>query len=105
MGRFPDQVQEPSGAEHMKGKDNMEEIETMMETTVEGEDWTQVGDEEVTEKMVGKLSNKLPIVPLILTTKEANAMARRFRRNGLRAWRRLITSLNQDAFDGCEDDI
>ena len=78
----------------MKGKDNMEEIETMMETTVEGEDWTQVGDEDVMEKMVGKLSNKLPIVPLILTTKEANTIARRFRRNGLRAWRRLTTSLN-----------
>ena len=41
------------GAENMKGKDNMEEIETTVETTVEEEDWTQVRAEDVTEKMVG----------------------------------------------------
>ena len=88
--KFKSQV----GAGYTKGKDMMEEIETMMEATVENQDWSQVGDVDVTEKMAEAFSGNLRNVLLLnLTTKEANAVVRRCRGNGLWAWRRLSSSL------------
>ena len=66
----------------------------MMESMVEEEDWIQIADEEGSEENIGIFSSKLHNLLLSLTTKEANAVVRRCRGNGLWAWKRMSSSLN-----------
>ena len=72
----------------------MEEIELVMESTAEEADWSMVGDETQTEEVIEEMSRKVHNILLSLTTKEANAIVRRCRGNGLWAWKRLSSSLN-----------
>ena len=72
----------------------MEEIELVMESTVEEADWSMVGDETQTEEVIEEMSRKVRNILLSFTTKEANAIVRRCRGNGLWAWKRLSSSLN-----------
>ena len=81
-------------AGYAKGVEIMEEVEMKSEQTAEESDWTQYGDEEATEDMIDEFSKKVYNVLLSLTTREANAVVRRCRGNGLWAWKKLSSSLN-----------
>ena len=82
------------GAGDPKVLNLIEEIEAGAEATAEEENWALVGDESHTEEAVEEISKKLHNVLLSLTTKEANAVVRRCRGNGLWAWKRLSSTLN-----------
>ena len=77
-----------------KGVEILDQVEMMGESVVEEEDWTQLADQECTEDNIDNFSKKLHNLLLSLTTKEANAVVRRCRGNGLWAWKRMSSSLN-----------
>ncbi len=72
----------------------MEVVEKSMESTVEESDWALFASTDYSEDMISEVSKKLYNVLLSLTTKEAIAVVRRCRGNGLWAWKRLSSALN-----------